>query len=456
MEKSPNTLRLFFLGGPMATLTFRQDDAAHLLEFDPAFLQLGHDLSPLNLPLERLVQPRVYRTGDSPFAGGLPGLIADSLPDAWGERVMRAELPEITTTVGRLAVIGQRGPGAITFEPGIGPGREPDASAVNLAELAARANALAAAQPAPLSTDAVNAALAKGGSSLGGAYPKTSAHLPLDGAIIERREILIGGATPPGHVPCILKFSRADSEGGGAVEFAYLQMAKAAGIRVPRACLVHDGERRHFAVERFDRHVAPDGTTGRRHVHTLSGMMHRRASDGQLDYSDFIRLARRLCGQGEAVECFRRAVFNLLALNRDDHGRNHAFLYDETIRTWTLAPAYDLNPNVANVLIGLSWQGGAAIPQKLEDLNRMAALAGIRPAVVRSIFAEVENVVIGGWRRIASECGVPQETAEIWEQDMLTQTRQLRADVARSTAKTGRPIAKGTARKSAVEDTVDR
>jgi len=192
------------------------------------------------------------------------------------------------------------------------------------------------------------------------------------------------------------------------------------------------------AVALTDRYIASDGTMAKRHVHTLSGLLHRRASDGQLDYSDFMRLSRRLCGHDEAVECLRRAIFNLLAVNRDDHGRNHAFLYDETTHTWTLAPAYDLNPNVANVLIGLSWFGGAAIPQTIEDLNRLAELAGIRPAMVRTIFGEVENAVMGGWRRIATECGVPAEIVAIWETEMLIQTRSLRADVAKRPVKAQR------------------
>jgi hypothetical protein len=112
-------------------------------------------------------------------------------------------------------------------------------------------------------------------------FPKTTAHLPLSADVLDKREILVGGPTPAGHVPCILKFSPADSDGGGAVEFAYMKMAKAAGIRVPPTCLVNDGQRRHFAAQRFDRYLATDGTTAKRHVHTLSGLLHRRASDGQ-------------------------------------------------------------------------------------------------------------------------------------------------------------------------------
>jgi serine/threonine-protein kinase HipA len=428
-EKEPQSVRLTFLEQPMAALVYRQD-GAHLLEFDPAYLAAGHDLSPVNLPIEQQRSARVFRAGDSPFVAGLPGLIADSLPDAWGDRVLRAEMPSIQTPVGKLAAIGRRGPGAITFEPAIGSGRDDATESVNLAKLADAAAELAATSP--LTTAQVDAALARGGSSLGGAYPKTSAHLPLAGEFLERREILIGGATPSGHVPCILKFSPVTPDGGGALEFAYWKMAKSAGIRVPRACLVFDGARRHFAVERFDRYIKADGTTGRKHVHTLSGLLHQRASDGQLDYTDFMRLSRRLCGQSEATECFRRAVFNLMALNRDDHGRNHAYLYDEATRTWTLAPAYDLNPSVANVLVGLSWFGSAALPKTLTELIRFAELGGMRRSDVLRIFGEVEEAVLGGWDRLAAACDIPREIVAEWGKEMKKQTKELRSSVARA------------------------
>ncbi len=189
--------------------------------------------------------------------------------------------------------------------------------------------------------------------------------------------ILVGGPTPAGHVPCILKFSPADDEGGGSVEFAFWKLAQAAGVRVPRACLVHDGRRRHFACARFDRYRDINGLIRRRHVHTLSGLLHKRASDGVIDYEEFMRVTRRLCGLVEAEECLRRAIFNLLSTNRDDHGRNHAFLYDEGSKIWTLTPAYDLTPNVANVLIGLSLLGSQQIPQSFEAIRRLAEIGGI-------------------------------------------------------------------------------
>jgi serine/threonine-protein kinase HipA len=424
----PNLLQLKFLGSPLGLLAYRPDGPVHALEIDRAFLASGHDLSPLSLPMASFATgPRLFRPGDTPFAGGLPGLIADSLPDAWGERMLRNEMPDLQTVLGKLAAIGQRGPGAITFEPVLGAGADQNSSAVDLATLARDADRLRAS-PVPLTAEHVNAALAKGGSTLGGAFPKISAHLRLEGEFIERHEILVGGATPPGYTPCILKFARSTDEAEGAVEYAFWLMAKNAGIRLPRACLVFDGERRHFAVARFDRYRRNDETIGRRHVHSLSGMMHRKAADGAIDYEDFMRLSRRLGGAAEAEECFRRAVFNLLATNRDDHGRNHVFLYDENTRTWSLAPAFDLNPSVFTVLIGLAWLGSAQIPTKFADVLRLAEIGGISAKAARKIYEQVEAATWGGWRAAAVHAQVPSAMIDYWGKEITRQTQALRDD----------------------------
>lgn len=425
----------------MGVLAYRADLPAYALELDPAFIASGHDLSPLNLPLESFGGgPRIFRPGDSPFPGGLPGLIADSLPDAWGERMLRQEVPGLQTVLGKLAAIGQRGPGAITFEPVLGPGADRTTTSANLNTLARDADTLRSS-PTPLTHDKVNAALIRGGSTLGGAFPKVSAHLPLVDGVIAAKKILVGGSTPPGHTACVLKFARSTDEAEGAVEFAFWLMAKKAGIRLPHACLVDDGERLHFACERFDRYRQADGSMGRRHVHSLSGILHRRASDGAIDYEDFLRLSRRLGGANEAKECFRRAVFNLLAVNRDDHGRNHAFLYQESTQSWTLAPAYDLNPNVANVLIALSWLQSTQIPQQFSALTRLATVGGISAKVAREIFEEVESATLGGWTKSARQAHVPTAMIRYWEKEMLQQTRSLREDFRTTSPKRAKIVA---------------
>ncbi len=424
----PDRLRISFLNQPIGILAHRADTQEHALQLDRAFIAQGHDLSPISLPLESFAAgPRVFRAGDSPFEGGLPGLIVDSIPDAWGARMLKAEAPVVRTVLGRLAKIGLRGPGALTFDPVLGKGGDENGTEERLDRLAREAHELLKT-PAILTTEHVNEALAKGGGSLGGVHPKVSAHLPLGAEKMDLERILVGGPPPEGLVPCVVKLSPLDEEGGGAVEFAFWRMARQAGLHVPRASLVHDGERRHFAVERFDRRKRGALWT-RRHIHTISGLLHRRASDGAIDYSDFMRLSRRLAGSEGAEECFRRAVFNLLATNRDDHGRNHAFLYDESDRTWSLSPAYDLNPNVSNVLIALSWLGGMQIPTRWEQLLEFAEIGGIAAKKARQLYDSVEAAT-EQWGVIAKDADVPARIADIWQREMLQQTKPLRQNVA--------------------------
>jgi serine/threonine-protein kinase HipA len=139
-----------------------------------------------------------------------------------------------------------------------------------------------------------------------------------------------------------------------------------------------------------------------------------------------MRLSRRPGGAQEAVECFRRAVFNLLATNRDDHGRNHIFRYDENARTWTLAPAFDLNPSIYNVLIALHWPGSAQIPTQFASLLRLAEIGGISARKAPEIYGQAEAATLGGWPAAATQAGVPAAMIAYWEKEMIRQTQSLR------------------------------
>ncbi|HWA24472.1 MAG TPA: type II toxin-antitoxin system HipA family toxin [Lacunisphaera sp.] len=426
--QEPALLSVRYLGEPMAQLAFRQERGADLfaLRFEESFVRQGHDLSPLHLPLARFgTAASLWRPGDTPFVGGLPGLIADSLPDAWGERMLAKELPGLKTVLGKLAAIGPRGAGALTFEPVLGAAALDVAVTASLPRLAREAAELSR-QPAQLDQALVTEALARGGSTLGGAFPKISTHLPLTGELLKLRDVLVGGPTPEGYVPSILKLTHTAEEAEGSVEYAFWLMAKAAGLRVPRACLVDDGERLHFAVQRFDRYQLGRGAWGRRHVHTLAGLLHKRPADRAIDYEEFMRLSRVLGGVGEAAECFRRIVFNLLATVRDDHGRNHAFLYRHENRAWELAPVYDLNPAVYNQLIALSFFASAALPGDFRELERMAAIGGLDPDQARVIYRQVAGAV-DGWPTAAKQAEVPAKIAALWGTEIEQQTRPLRA-----------------------------
>src|SRR5688572_6157602 len=121
-----------------------------------------------------------------------------------------------------------------------------------------------------------------------------------------------------------------------------------------------------------------------------------------------MRLSRRLGGAPGALECYRRAVFNLLAANRDDHGRNHVFRYNEKSRLWALAPAFDLTPSVFTSLVGLAWLGSMVIPRSFDSLLRLAEIGGISPTTAREVYEQVEAATLGGWRAAAKQAGVPE------------------------------------------------
>ena len=226
MADEPTVLQLKFLGKPMGVLGYRPNGPSFAMEIAGSFLAADHEISPLNMPMAGFAAgPRLFQGGDSPFAGGLPGFIADSLPDAWGEKMLRYSHPEIVTILGKLSAIGERGPGGISFEPALDARSAKAPQSEKLADLATRANAMRA-DPIPLTSDRINDILALASSSLGGAYPKTNAHLRLDSEFIDRREILVGGPTPRGFTPCIVKFARSNDEAEGAVEYALSQMAE--------------------------------------------------------------------------------------------------------------------------------------------------------------------------------------------------------------------------------------
>jgi serine/threonine-protein kinase HipA len=420
----------------MATLAHNTRDQSYAFAFEREFLGTGHDPSPLHLSVARVGgQVQIFKPGSTPLHAGLPGLVADALPDAWGERLLKHEFPDLRTTMGKLAALGHRASGAISFEPILSSSASSNASSMRLSDLALEADAFRA-EPVALDTNVVNQALARAGGTLGGAFPKLSAALPdaPAGTVLRLSELLVGDSIPSEHRPVVLKLERFGDECEGTVEFAFWQMARKAGLRVPQAWLVEDGGRRHFATARFDRE--PDGKGGWRHlhVHSLSGFLHRRAAGGDIGYEELIRSARALGGVEEAQEAFSRIVFNLLATNRDDHGRNHAFLYDDRERSWKLSPAYDLNPNVCNTLIALNWLGSMELPRRFDDVLRLGRVAGLDTKAVSEIFAKIEASTVDAWDTVARDCSVSDFARKIWGHEMQTQTASLRADFRKATA----------------------
>lgn len=364
--------------------------------YAPTWLETGHNLSPLRLPFDaRAIN--CHEADD-----GVPGLVSDALPDAWGRRVAESVFARHKlgppTPFKLMAWVGGRGMGSIGFEPATEvPGATGDAS------VRVQASALEREARAVVEGD-ITFLLANltGGLTGGGAHPKILVLAQPDGTLRLRAG---GRPLAEGEKPCILKLN----VGGGyrhRAELAYLRMAARAGIATPPARLLTDENGRdHLLIERFD--VEPSGR--RRHVHSLSGLLHR--PRGALDYADLMQACAQLrCPRPDLLAIARRLIFNLRAGNQDDHGKNHSFIYDEDARTWSLAPAFDLthSPGLDR---GMKI-AGEVIPS-WDRLHPWLLGAGITPVEIKEAAGAVESAV-AAWPKAARAAGVPAaQVAEV-------------------------------------------
>lgn len=314
-------------------------DGQITFEYTDAFRRSGLEISPVHLPLS-LRGPVSFPalTRQEAFEG-LPGVLADSLPDRFGNAVIRrwfeqqGRPDDALSPVQKLLYVGRRAMGALSFLPGhaVDVGTE---QALELAELV-----MAARQVVEGSPEVAVPEIMRVGASAGGARAKAV-------VLWDGERIRSGFATPRGDEQhWLLKFDGAGdledphraAQPYNRVEFAYHRLARRAGIHMADCELLRDGELAHFLTHRFDRNGRDP------HIHSLGGMTHTDYNQpGLYSYEQWFRLVLRLGGDHATLEeAFRRAVFNLLARNQDDHVKNISFLLERD-GTWRLAPAYDL------------------------------------------------------------------------------------------------------------------
>jgi len=305
------------------------DRSGAVFEYDAAFIASGSEIDPLVPPAAGPIaarEPRIF--------GGLHGVFADSLPDAWGEELVRRRCRregvayESLTSLDRLAIVGRRGMGALAYRPAI---PEIADDVVDFDALARGATEILEGRDSDVLPE-----LERLGGSSGGARPKVLVALDaLGNARAGDDEI------HDGFEGWLVKFRRShDVSDIGPLEAAYANMARAAGIEVPDHRLIPSATTPgYFASKRFDR--GPGGA--RRHVVSVAATLDIDWTVPQIDYHNLLRLVRRVTrSQDEVEQMLRRMVFNVVAHNRDDHAKQHAFIYGED-RRWRLAPAYDLS-----------------------------------------------------------------------------------------------------------------
>lgn len=369
-----------------------------VFEFDPAFLASRLSISPFQLPLREGAQVfnRATAAGMELF-----GVFEDSLPDSWGRRVIdrhfQNTLQRPPTVLERLAFAGERAMGALTFHPPDEPAAAPETD-LSLARLAEQAWDFDAEKI----EDALPALRRVAGTS-GGARPKVL--LGLSGA---SPRILAGDADlPDGYAHWIVKFnSRRDVKDSGALEFAYAEMAAAAGADVPERRLIPCGKHRFFATRRFDRPAPRE----RLHLHSAAGLLHADFRTPGMEYAELFRLTDALTHDyAQKRELFRRACLNVLACNRDDHLKNFAFLMTPG-GAWRLSPLFDFtfHPGINGWhTLGIAGEGERPGRQHLMKLSRDVNLAAHD---AKAIFEQVRSAV-GGFGRLAKKLGLSARTA---------------------------------------------
>ncbi|MFI0347974.1 MAG: type II toxin-antitoxin system HipA family toxin [Chthoniobacterales bacterium] len=259
--------------------------------------------------------------------------------------------------------------------------------------------------------------LAQGGTA-GGAYPKALVLLYDDGTL--------RASKPDGEgVPYLLKFDLSQENENAPCEHVYAIMAQAAGIKSVETTLIAESKttaRRHLLIKRFD---IPDQKNPQRrlHFHSASGLLHKAPAD--LDYRDLFRVAIRLnVNPLELMEIARRMVFNVLGSNHDDHGKNHAFLYDEDQKTWSLTPAFDLNYTTGILERGMLVSG--EVWPSFKTMEALCIDAGMTKKEFKKIFEEVD-AAITQWPRFAKQAGVSSSMA----QEIKERHRRIRNEVIR-------------------------
>ncbi len=367
-------------------------------EYAPEWLRSGFPLSPFFLPLT----PGLKREDTLVFEG-LFGIFDDSIPDGWGRLLMdrffrsKSTLPESLSPLDRLSYVGDLGVGAIRYHPVIPGVTSAAAGVMNLSHVAEQAERIVAGSP-----EEALPALYSGNGSFGGSRPKVYvAFNPTSGQMSS--EIVASG---PGFEQWLVKFrSQEDSEDAGCVEEAYAQMARAAGVAMPPTKLFATSIGRFFGIQRFDR-----GQAGARiYMHTFGGMVHSDFRHPNRDYQEFLSVVFDLTKDFRQVEqAFLRAAFNVLAHNRDDHVKNHAFLASPR-GEWTLSPGYDITHSNGvngehNMTVAGSGNPGAG------DLLKLATSAGIKRPKAKDIIASVA-ATIRRWPEFAENAGVSETSS---------------------------------------------
>jgi len=423
-------LKINLWGKDVAAVAWNKERNIGVIEFFDSFAGHHLDIAPLMIPLADL------RKGERIFSfpalstktyQGLPGLIADSLPDDYGNTVIdewfsRKGMSEQITPIDRLLYIGKRGMGAMEYEPAFSDNLMNESSQIEIAELVEMAdNVLNEREQFQTDLRDNKKALIdilKVGTSAGGAKPKAII------AYNETTKELRSGQVkaPDGFGYWLLKFDGVEGgkikdnpSGMGKIEFAYHKMAADCGINMTECRLWHENNRAHFMTKRFDRTETGD----KLHIQTLCGLAHF-DRDHRYSYEQVFQVMRQMnLTHPEIEQMYRRMVFNVMARNHDDHTKNHSFIMNQN-GNWSLAPAYDLCYSYSPTGTWTSLHQ-LSINGKRKDFTSEDLILSAKRADIRNPKEIIEQIrqVISKWKEYAKEAEVQKEHVQQIDKNLL-------------------------------------
>ncbi|WP_298938283.1 type II toxin-antitoxin system HipA family toxin [uncultured Ruegeria sp.] len=406
-------------GRRIGAVSWDEARALGVFQYDPNFVGVGIEVAPIKMLAREA--PYEFPALRKETFRGLPGMLADALPDKFGNRLIDAWLAETGRSAGqfspvdRLCYIGNRGVGALEFEPTVRKAtRSKKLEVAQLVDLANRvlderenlAGRLGGDGDAESLEDLLSV-----GTSAGGARAKAVLAWNRETGEFRSGQVKVD----EGYGHWLLKFDGvsnnrdkelADPRSFGKIEYAYHLMAMQAGIDMSECRLHHEGERSHFMTRRFDR----DGRGRKVHMQSLGAMQHFDFNDpASYSYEQAVLTIKDLgLGMDVVEQQYKRAVFNVVARNQDDHVKNISFLMDRS-GSWRLSPAYDVaysyNPSGSWTRDHQMSLAGKRNDFTYDDLMVFASNAGLKPTRAKQAIEEVV-VSVKNWQDHADVAGV--------------------------------------------------
>lgn len=428
---SVKTVKVKMWGSTIGYL-HEQDNGLIGFQYDDNFISSGIEVSPIKMPLSSTTYS--FPSLSEETYKGLPGMLADSLPDKFGNIVINRYLEsqgrekDSLTTIEKLCYTGQRGMGALEYEPAqeivdLSENVDLDALTKLASEILSEKESIKLKYD-----DNMIAQLMQSSSPVGGARAKTLIAWNKETNDIRSGQVNAG----PGYEYWLLKFDdiennkdkdeTPDDREYTKIEYAYYLMAKAAGIEMSECRLHKENGRSHFMTKRFDR-KGPEGE--KIHMQSLCAMAHMDfTSPRTYSYEDAFGVMKQLkLGSHDFIQMFKRMVFNEYAKNFDDHTKNIAFLMNKK-GEWSLSPAYDVTFSYKKDSLWVrSHQmliNGKVDGITMEDFYKVAEKVGIKKASATKCIHQVLDVV-GRWNEFAKEAGLSQTNADRIKKQLKTE-----------------------------------